>query len=144
MAYAIEFTEDIIGFWTGTQWVVNPTKAGEIDWNGIVHIASYSDPGTYTIRIYLPNELFGGATGALAAEGVATINGIGYTGVWRYHGNGNKILEVSEWEYKKDDVLVIPAGMRFYLGSSYYEVTKTLTATCSADGAGQAWPWQVS
>lgn len=146
MEYAIEFTEDIIGVWVGTKWVSisNATKAGEIDWDGLVHIASYSDPGTYTVRLYLPNELFNGGTGVLYVEGNATLNGTKYTGVWRYHGSGHKILEVSEWEYKKDDVLVIPAGTKIYLGSSYYEVTKTLTATCSADGAGGAWPWQVS
>ena len=149
VAYAIEWTEDIVGLWTGTAWILNPVKAGDLDWNKVGNVISYSDyvdgaAINYTIRIFLSEELFGGASGQGAAMGNVTVNGSAYTGIWRYHGNGNKIVEVSEWNYAKGDVLVIEAGTKIFLGSSYYVTTNTLTATCSADGSGAEWTWTVS
>lgn len=154
LAYALEFTEDVVGVWTGSAWIVNPTKAGDLDWNKIKNVVSHSDYNegvatTHTIRIHLNEELFNGATNVMLSEGTVTVNGSAYTGVWRYHGNGNKIVELSEWSYAKDDVLVIEAGTRLYMRKDdgyyyYYVTTNTLTATCTADGHGAVWTWTVS
>ena len=149
MAYAIEFTEDIVGYWTGTAWILNPVKAGDLDWNKVGSVISYSDykdgsPSSYTIRIFLTEELFGGATGQGVATGNVTIDGTPYTGIWRYHGSGNKIVEISEWSYAQGQVLIIEKGTRIFIGSTYYETTNTLTATCQANGSGAQWTWSVS
>ncbi len=147
--YAIEWSEDIVGVWAGTSWILNPTKAGDLDWNKVGNVMSYSDyvngsAINYTIRIFLSEELFGGVSGQGAAIGNVTVNGSAYTGIWRYHGNGNKIVELSEWNYASGDVLVIEAGTKIFLGSSYYVTTNTLTATCQADGSGAQWTFTVS
>ena len=143
--YAIEWTEDIVGLWNGSSWICNPTKIGDLNWNGSVeHIYSYSDPGTYTVRIKLNEQLFSGASGSGCATSNVTINGTAYTGIWRYHGGEHMILEISEWQYAGGDKLIIPAGTRIYIGSQYYETVNTLTATCEADGSGAAWTWTIS
>ena len=153
-AYAIEWTEDIIGVWTGYDWRLNynPTKAGDLDWNavGIESMYSYSDivdgkTLNYTIRMNVKNALFGGATvsGGFAVGNV-TINGTAYTGSWTYHGAPHNILQISNWNYAKGDKLVIAAGTKIYIGNSYYVTTNTLTATCQADGTGAQWNFTIS
>ena len=151
MAYAIEVTEDIVGLWTGSKWLSQ--KLGEIDWSRLQHIASYSDldgsgnPLNYTVRLIFKEDLFdfgSTVTKQLGFAGTITFNGTAYTGGGHYHAAGNKVLQISEWQYHKDDVLVIPAGTMIYVDGQYYEVTKTLTATCTADGAGAAWSWTIS
>ena len=82
--------------------------------------------------------------------GNVTINGSAYTGVWSYHGGGNEIIEISEWNYKSGDKIIIPAGTKIFIGGNdgigfyYYETVNTLTATCSADGSGAVWNWTIS
>ena len=151
MAYAIEVTEDIVGLWTGSKWLSQ--KLGEIDWSRLQHIASYSDldgsgnPLNYTVRLIFKEDLFdfgSTVTKQLSFAGTITFNGTAYTGGGHYHAAGNKVLQISEWQYHKDDVLVIPAGTMIYVDGQYYEVTKTLTATCTADGTGAAWSWTIS
>lgn len=151
MAYAIEFTEDIVGCWTGSAWVLNPVKKGNLDWNaiGINQILSYSDNvgasnQTYTVRIFLKSALFDDGTYQGVADNTVTIDDTVYTGIWRYHGSGNNIIEISNWSYAGGQVLVIEKGTRIYMNSSYYETTSTLTATCQADGPNAQWTWELS
>ena len=154
MAYAIEFTEDIVGFWTGSGWILNPVKKGDLDWDSAIsRVISYSDfndttnePLNHTIRIYLKEQeqLFDGASGQGLAAGNVTIDGTQYTDVWRYHGAQHRIVEIGNWYYAKDQVLVIEKGTKIFIGSNYYETTKTLTATCQADGSDAVWIWETS
>ena len=147
--YKLRFTVDVMGIYNGAEWkpVLNPTKAGELNWSTINRIASYSDvingtPQNYTIRMSLTAELFGGSTSyQVVVGGNVYLNGMAYTGAWAYHGNGNKILQLSNWNYEAGDVLEIEAGAKIYMGSSYYEVTETLTALCTANGNGATWNW---
>ena len=148
--YAIKWTEDIVGTYVANSWVLNNTDMGLLDWNavGIEQIYSYSDyvneqPINYTIRINLNNALFGGATEQGGAVGI-TIDGNDYTGVCRYHGGSNKIFEISQWSYAKDQVLVIKAGTKILIGSMYYVTTNTLTATCQNDGHAAQWKFTIS
>jgi hypothetical protein len=146
LSYMIHFTEDFVGLWTGSAWI-NPTKMGELNWSTISRIESYSDVSNgqflnYTIRITLSNGIFNDATNYnLFVSGDVTINGAPYTGSWTYLGGGNRILQLSNWNYKAGDKLVIKAGTKIYMDSLYYDVTETLTAICTADGRAAAWNW---
>ena len=150
-AYAIEYTERIVGHWTGSKWILNPGEPETLDLNinAIKDLISYSDivDGSainHTVRIFLTNELFGGDTGEISVEGTILVNGSVYTGICRYHGSNNKILEISEVDYSKGDVVVIEKDTKIYLGSKCYVFANTLTATCQADGNGAKWTWTLS
>jgi hypothetical protein len=154
VAYAIEFTEDIVGHWTGSSWLLNPEKLGDLTWGDetISRIVNYSDmkdgaPLNYMIRIYLNVELFATASGGVFKEGDVTIGGTAYTGTWYHHGSTHKIIQISEYDYTKGNnkpKLVISAGTRFYMGTQYYETTNTLTATRTGNQNEAAWTWTVS
>ena len=151
--YAFKWTEDVTCTYSGSQWFV---KLGEIDWNTLVgRIYSYSDFSgdvalNHTIRINCNQVLYNSIFGRGTAISNVTINGVAYTSTWQYHGGGNEILEISEWNYKSGDTLVVPAGTKIFIyehsrnGAYYYETVNTLTATCTADGSGAIWNWAVS
>lgn len=150
LSYAIEWTEDIVGEWSGSQWILNPEKIGELDWSNVNRVISYSDivngaEVNHTIRIFFTEEIFDVPAGTPASvAGTITINGNPYTGRLHYHGAGNKIFEISEWNYARNQKLVIAAGTKIFVGNQYYLVTKTLTATCSANGNEATWRVSVS
>lgn len=133
-------------------WTTNMTKLGEIDWSIIGNAYSYSDYANnqainYTIRMNLTEALFGGVTFGktlFAMDGSVTLNGAAYTGSFTYHGGANMIFQLDDWNYKQGDVLVIAAGTKICSPNGYYLVTKTLTATCTANGTGKAWTVSVS
>ena len=151
LSYAIEFTEDIVGLYMGTKWTLNPEKIGDLTWTDemIARFINYSDNvgqanQTYTVRIFLNEALFGGASGEGTAIGDVTIDGTSYTGRWQYHGGANKILEISEWRYAEGQELTIAAGTRIYIGSQYYVTTNTLSAVCQGANSGGNWNWTIS
>lgn len=148
LSYQLKFTEDIVGYYDGSSWRANLTKLGDLSWSTISRIISYSDmdgntPLNYTIRTYLTEELFDGAFDSLSVAGNVKLNDAAYTGGWYYYGGGNKIIGISNWNYKAGDTLVIEAGAKIFMGSNYYEVTETLNAVCSADGNGATWHWMI-
>ena len=71
-------------------------------------------------------------------------DGVQYSGEVHYHGAGNKILQLTQWNYAANQKLVIEAGTKIFIGNQYLLATKTLTATCSADGNGAEWTFTVS
>ena len=147
-AYAIEWTEDIVGVWTGVEWKLLATKLGEIDWSTLTAVNSYSDYKddvalNHMIRMEFNAKLFDCGNDTTSWLVGVTLNGATYTKRMVCHGALN-LWQFNEWNYKKNDVLVIPAGSYIGVGTSYYLVTKTLTATCSADGAGAQWTVKIS